>query len=45
MLGGRWKVFRGQNESWLEEYRLLHRDKNGMLVKEVMTRLQHRDTD
>jgi phage terminase large subunit-like protein len=34
MLGGRWKVFRGQNEAWLEEYRLLHRDKNGMLVKE-----------
>jgi Terminase RNaseH-like domain len=34
MLGGRWKVFRGQNDAWLEEYRLLHRDKNGMLVKE-----------
>ncbi len=33
MLGGRWKVFRGQNEPWLEEYRLYHRDANGLLVK------------
>lgn len=33
MRGGRWKVFRGQNEGWLEEYRMYHR-KDGLLVKE-----------
>ena len=32
MKGGRWKVFRGENEGWLEEYRLYHRDKDGLLV-------------
>jgi hypothetical protein len=31
--GGRWKVFRGQNDDWLEEYRLYHR-KDGLLIKE-----------
>jgi phage terminase large subunit-like protein len=34
MRGGRWKVFRGRNDGWLEEYRLYHRDANGLLVKE-----------
>ena len=34
MRGGRWKVFRGQNEGWMEEYRLYHRDKDGRLVAE-----------
>jgi hypothetical protein len=34
MRGGRWKVFRGQNDGWLEEYRLYHRDANGLLVKD-----------
>jgi phage terminase large subunit-like protein len=33
MRGGRWKVFKGQNDDWLEEYRLFHR-KDGLLVKE-----------
>jgi hypothetical protein len=33
MRGGRWKVFRGQNDGWLEEYRMYHR-KDGLLVKE-----------
>jgi hypothetical protein len=33
MRGGRWKVFRGQNDGWLEEYRLYHRDPDGKLVK------------
>jgi phage terminase large subunit-like protein len=33
MRGGRWKVFRGQNDGWLEEYRLYHRQ-DGLLVKE-----------
>jgi hypothetical protein len=33
MRGGRWKVFRGANDDWLEEYRLFHR-KDGLLVKE-----------
>jgi len=28
------KIFRGQNDGFLEEYRLYHRDKNGLLVKE-----------
>jgi hypothetical protein len=34
MRGGRWKVFRGQNDGWLEEYRLYHRDERGLLVKD-----------
>jgi hypothetical protein len=29
MRGGRWKVFKGQNDAWLEEYRLYHRDADG----------------
>jgi hypothetical protein len=29
MRGGRWKVFKGQNDSWLEEYRLYHRGADG----------------
>jgi phage terminase large subunit-like protein len=33
MRGGRWKVFKGQNDGWLEEYRLYHR-KDGLLIKE-----------
>jgi terminase large subunit-like protein len=33
MKGGLWKVFRGQNDAWLEEARLYHR-KDGLLVKE-----------
>jgi phage terminase large subunit-like protein len=33
MLGNRWKVFKGANEGWLEEYRLYHRDSDGKLVK------------
>ena len=33
MRGGRWKVFKGQNDGWLEEYRLYHRQ-DGLLVKE-----------
>jgi phage terminase large subunit-like protein len=33
MRGDRWKVFKGQNEAWLEEFRTYHRDINGMLVK------------
>jgi hypothetical protein len=33
MPGGRWKVFRGQNDGWLEEYGLYFR-KDGLLVKE-----------
>jgi hypothetical protein len=33
MRGGRWKVFKGQNDAWLEEYRMYHR-KDGLLVKE-----------
>src|SRR5215831_16664057 len=31
---GRFKVFRGQNDAWLEEYRLYHRDGDGRVVKE-----------
>jgi len=31
--GGRWKVFKGQNDGWLEEYRLYFR-KDGLLIKE-----------
>jgi hypothetical protein len=34
MRGGRLKVFRGQNDAWLEEYRLYHRDVEGRIVKE-----------
>ena len=34
MRGDRWKVFKGQNDSWLEEYRLYHRDVDGRVVKE-----------
>jgi phage terminase large subunit-like protein len=34
MRGDRWKVFKGQNDGWLEEFRMFHRDANGMLVKE-----------
>ena len=33
MRGGRWKVFKGQNDGWLEEYRLYFR-KDGLLIKE-----------
>jgi len=33
MRGGRWKVFKSQNDGWLEEYRLYHRQ-DGLLVKE-----------
>ena len=28
-----WKVFRGQNDAWLEEYSMYHR-RDGLLVKE-----------
>ena len=34
MRGGRLKVFKGQNDAWLEEYRLYHRDGDGRVVKE-----------
>jgi phage terminase large subunit-like protein len=34
MRGGRFKVFRDQNDAWLEEYRLYHRDVDGRVVKE-----------
>jgi hypothetical protein len=34
MRGGRWKVFKGQNDPWIEEARLYHRDEKGMLVKD-----------
>jgi len=34
MRGDRWKVFKGQNDSWLEEFRLYHRDVDGRVVKE-----------
>jgi phage terminase large subunit-like protein len=33
MRGGRWKVFKGQNDAWLDEYSMYHR-KDGLLVKE-----------
>jgi phage terminase large subunit-like protein len=33
MRGGRWKVFKAQNDEWFEEYRLYYR-KDGLLVKE-----------
>src|SRR5262249_25114844 len=36
MRGGRWKVFKGANESWLDEIRTYHRDaKTGLIVKEA----------
>src|SRR5262249_743054 len=36
MRGGRWKVFKGANEAWLEELRTYHRDaKTGLIVKEA----------
>jgi phage terminase large subunit-like protein len=34
MRGDRWMVFRGQNEAWLEEYRLYHRREDGRVVAE-----------
>jgi hypothetical protein len=34
MRGGRWKVFRAQNDAWLEEYRLYRRDADGRVVAE-----------
>jgi phage terminase large subunit-like protein len=34
MRGGRWKIFKGQNDAWLEEYRLYHRDADGRVVAE-----------
>jgi phage terminase large subunit-like protein len=34
MKGGRWKVFRDNNEPWLEEYRLYHRREDGRVVAE-----------
>jgi phage terminase large subunit-like protein len=33
MRGGRWKVFKGQNDDWLQEYATYHR-KDGLLIKE-----------
>jgi hypothetical protein len=36
MRGGRWKVFKGDNDSWLDEFRTYHRDaKTGLIVKEA----------
>jgi phage terminase large subunit-like protein len=34
MRGDRWKVFKGQNDAWLEEYRLYHRSADGRVVAE-----------
>ena len=34
MRGDRWKVFKGQNDGWMEEYRLYHRDGDGRVVDE-----------
>jgi hypothetical protein len=34
MRGGRWNIFKGQNDAWLEEYRLYHRDADGRVVAE-----------
>jgi phage terminase large subunit-like protein len=34
MRGDRWKVFRDQNNGWLEEYRLYHRREDGLVVSE-----------
>ena len=39
MRGDRWKVFKAQNDSWLEEYRLYHRDVDGRSSKKMMMRL------
>jgi hypothetical protein len=33
MRGGRWKVFRGQNDGWMQEVATYHR-KDGLLIKE-----------
>ena len=33
MRGDRWKVFKGRNDGWLEEFRMYHR-KDGLLIKE-----------
>ena len=33
MRGGRWRVFKGRNDDWLEEFRMYHR-RDGLLVKE-----------
>lgn len=36
MRGGRWKVFKGDNDAWLDEFRTYHRDaKTGLIVKEA----------
>ena len=36
MRGGRWKVFKGDNDAWLDEVRTYHRDaKTGLIVKEA----------
>ena len=36
MRGGRWKVFKGDNDAWLDEVRTYHRDaKTGFIVKEA----------
>jgi hypothetical protein len=36
MRGGRWKVFKGDNDAWLDEFRTYHRDaKTGVIVKEA----------
>ena len=43
MRGGRWKVFKGQNDSWFEEYRLYHRDRTVALWRKAMTRFQQVD--
>src|SRR5262245_12662853 len=32
--GGRWKVFKGANDGWLEEFRLYHRGGDGRVVDE-----------
>ena len=35
MRGGRWKVFKGDNDEWISELRTYHRDaKAGLIVKE-----------
>ena len=33
MRGDRWKVFKGRNDGWLEEFRMYH-PKDGLLIKE-----------
>ena len=56
MRGGRWKVFKGDNDAWLDEVRTYHRDaKTGLIVKEAddaisasrygMMSLRHARTD